>query len=69
MKFQCITPECFWCKADIDGSGCTLKNIVLRKGTCRYYAPNKDCTSYDRTDLPGDSYIAWANKKDDCEIK
>jgi len=63
MGFQCEATECFWNKADIDESGCCIKNIVLRKGTCRFYAPNKDCMSYDRADLPGESYIAWANKK------
>ena len=64
MGFQCVTPECFWCKADLP-SGCAISLHVLRKGTCRFYMAKSDkrCIDFDRTDLPGESYMKWANAR------
>lgn len=70
MGFQCITPECFWCSPNAQ-SGCAISAHVLRKGTCRHYMAKSDkrCLEFDRTDLPGKTYISWANKDKEKPMK
>ena len=56
---KCISDDClFYLQTSLDG--CALKNVYLRKGTCRYYKQKTSEIPIDRKDLLGKTYVDFA---------